>query len=158
MPSKRVIRSRGWRPNLSPYQTYELLTGDIVYPMKWYTGYGDGHGKDLTAFISDVMRHDWQVHRDWLLAFWISASFPRRSLIRIGNRGCFFAVLRGRDRGPGGNWRITPRLATTSTRTTTLPAAACGYRASARHSSARAGGETLVCPMLNRHWSKRAAA
>jgi hypothetical protein len=39
------------------------------------TGYGDGIGKDLRAFIDDVMRADWAVHREVLLAFWISGRY-----------------------------------------------------------------------------------
>ncbi len=49
-----------------------MLTGRIVYPVQGYSGYGDGIGTDLTAFISDTMRRDWQNHREALLAFWRS--------------------------------------------------------------------------------------
>jgi hypothetical protein len=74
MPTKRTLRARGWRPELSPYQVFELLTGEIIYPMRGYTGYGDGGGTDLCAFISDEMRTDWKQNRDRLLEFWISGS------------------------------------------------------------------------------------
>jgi hypothetical protein len=40
-----------------------------------YDGYGDGTGKDLCVFISDVMRTDWTTHRAALLAFWISGQY-----------------------------------------------------------------------------------
>ena len=62
---------------LGPYRRHELLTGEICYPMQGYTGYGDGVGTDLTAFISDEMRVDWQAHRDALLAFWRSDNADR---------------------------------------------------------------------------------
>src|SRR5262245_59488679 len=60
------------RTVLGPYRRHELLTGEILYPMRGYTGYGDGVGTDLTAFISDEMRADWQMHRAELLKFWRS--------------------------------------------------------------------------------------
>jgi hypothetical protein len=78
VPSKRTVRTRDWRPTLSPYQEYELLTGELVYPVRGYSGYGDGIGKDLTAFIGPEMRHDWAHHRDALLAFWISGESTTR--------------------------------------------------------------------------------
>ena len=39
-----------------------------------YTGYGDGVGTDLTAFISNEMRADWTANREELLAFWQSGA------------------------------------------------------------------------------------
>jgi hypothetical protein len=45
--------------NIGPYRRHELLTGRIQYPVLGYTGYGDGIGTDLTAFITDQMRADW---------------------------------------------------------------------------------------------------
>jgi hypothetical protein len=74
MSTKRTLRSRDWRPELSPYQVSELLTGEIVYPAINYSGYGDGVGRDLTAFIGDEMRRDWQQHREALLKFWVSGA------------------------------------------------------------------------------------
>lgn len=80
MPTKRTLRSRGWRPDLSPYQICELLTGEICYPVRNYSGYGAGEGKagletrDIAEFITDEMRADWAHHRDELLAFWISGA------------------------------------------------------------------------------------
>jgi hypothetical protein len=65
-------RKRESRTVLGPYRRHELLTGEICYPMRGYTGYGDGVGTDLAAFISDEMRADWDSHRDELLAFWRS--------------------------------------------------------------------------------------
>ncbi len=44
---------------IGPYRRHQMLTGRIVYPVQGYSGYGDGIGTDLTAFISDEMRHDW---------------------------------------------------------------------------------------------------
>jgi hypothetical protein len=52
-----------------------LLTGEICYPQLGYTGYGDGKGTDLTAFISDQMREDWEANRDELIAFWKSGKY-----------------------------------------------------------------------------------
>ncbi len=53
----------------------ELRTGQIVYPVQGYTGYGDGVGTDLTAFIADEMRNDWATNRDALLKFWKSGEY-----------------------------------------------------------------------------------
>jgi hypothetical protein len=72
MPTKRTWRERQGVEFLSAYQAHELLTGKIFYPVLGYDGYGDGTGKDLCVFISDVMRTDWTTHRAALLAFWIS--------------------------------------------------------------------------------------
>jgi len=72
MPTKRTWRERQSVEFPSAYQAAELLTGEICYPVIQYTGYGDGIGKDLSAFIGDLMRSDWMTHREALLAFWIS--------------------------------------------------------------------------------------
>jgi hypothetical protein len=72
LPTKRTRREHRWAPGLSQWQIFELLTGKIRYPIRGYTGYGDGEGHDLRTFISDAMVHDWQQHRDGLLRFWIS--------------------------------------------------------------------------------------
>jgi hypothetical protein len=69
MPTKRTWRERQNVSFLTAYQAYELLTGEIIYPVRGYDGYGDGWGLDLHAFISDAMRADWMTHRDELLAF-----------------------------------------------------------------------------------------
>jgi hypothetical protein len=71
MPTKRTWRERQSVEFPSAYQAAELLTGEICYPVIRYTGYGDGIGKDLSAFIGDLMRSDWMTHREALLAFWI---------------------------------------------------------------------------------------
>jgi hypothetical protein len=63
-------RKRASHRELGPYRRYELLTGEIKYPAIGYTGYGDGQGDDLAAFISDDMRADWFEHRAELLEFW----------------------------------------------------------------------------------------
>jgi hypothetical protein len=65
-----VRRKRTSRSEIGPYRRHELLTGKIVYPVEEYTGYGDGSGTDLAAFVSDEMRADWQANRAALLAFW----------------------------------------------------------------------------------------
>ena len=62
-------RKRTSRLSIGPYKRHELLTGRIVYPVLGYTGYGDGIGTDLTAFITDHMRADWEANRAELLAF-----------------------------------------------------------------------------------------
>jgi hypothetical protein len=72
MPTKRTWRERQGVEFPSAYQAAELLTGEICCPVIHYTGYGDGIGKDLSAFIGDLMRSDWMTHREALLAFWIS--------------------------------------------------------------------------------------
>ena len=69
-----VRQTRGPR-QLGPYRRHELLTGEILYPDFNYSGYGDGRGADLTAFISDEMRRDWAEHRDELVAFWKSGEY-----------------------------------------------------------------------------------
>ena len=61
---------------IGPYKRYELLTGEIRYPAQNYSGYGDGRGTDLTAFISDEMRNDWANNRAELIAFWKSGQSP----------------------------------------------------------------------------------
>lgn len=43
-----------------------------MYPVQGYSGYGDGVGTDLTAFISDQMQADWEANRAELMAFWRS--------------------------------------------------------------------------------------
>ncbi len=66
-------RKRTSRLTLSPDRWHELLTGQIIYSVpEYYGGYGDGFGQDLSAFISDEMKADWENHRDELLAFWRS--------------------------------------------------------------------------------------
>ncbi len=67
-----IRRKRTSRLEIGPYRRHELLTGKINYPVLGYTGYGDGVGTDLTAFISDAMRRDWQNHREALMTFWTS--------------------------------------------------------------------------------------
>jgi hypothetical protein len=67
-----IRRKRTSRMQLGPYRRHELLTGRIVYPVQGYAGYGDGIGTDLTAFISDQMRADWEANRAELEAFWRS--------------------------------------------------------------------------------------
>jgi len=79
-------RKRASRLSLGPYKRSELLFGVIRYPLPaYYTGYGDGRGTDLTAFISDEMRRDWAVNRGALLEFWRSGksiyeAFPEDAL------------------------------------------------------------------------------
>ena len=68
-----AIRRRG----LTAYKAYELLTGEIRYPVQGYDGYGapllDQSHASLTAnYISDQMREDWEANRDALMAFWRS--------------------------------------------------------------------------------------
>ena len=46
-----------------------------MYPVQGYTGYGDGVGTDLTAFITDGMCADWEANRAEMLAFWQSGDF-----------------------------------------------------------------------------------
>lgn len=70
-----VRRKRTSRSELGPYRRHELLFGKIMYPVQGYTGYGDGVGKDLSAFINDDMRADWESNRDELLAFWSSGKY-----------------------------------------------------------------------------------
>ena len=47
----------------------------VVDQSKANTGYGDGVGTDLTAFISDDMRADWATNREELMAFWKSGAY-----------------------------------------------------------------------------------
>jgi hypothetical protein len=57
---------------LGPHKRHELLTGEIVYAVVGYSGYGDGKSGDLTDSISDEMRADWANNREALLKFWAS--------------------------------------------------------------------------------------
>lgn len=68
-----IRRKRTSRLSIGPYRRHELLTGRIQYPAQGYTGYGDGVGTDLTAFISDQMRADWEANRA-VMAFWRSGN------------------------------------------------------------------------------------
>lgn len=70
-----IRRKRASRLSIGPYRRHELLTGKIRYPVQGYTGYGDGVGTDLTAFITDEMRADWAANREELIAFWQSGSY-----------------------------------------------------------------------------------
>ena len=67
-----IRRKRASRSSIGPYRRHELLTGRIAYPVQGYTGYGDGIGTDLTAFITHEMRADWKANREELVAFWQS--------------------------------------------------------------------------------------
>lgn len=67
-----IRRKRTSRTQIGSYRRHELLTGRIVYPVQGYSGYGDGVGTDLTAFISNEMRADWEANRDELTEFWRS--------------------------------------------------------------------------------------
>ena len=49
-----IRRKRTSRLSIGPYKRHELLTGWISYPVQGYSGYGDGVGTDVTAFISDA--------------------------------------------------------------------------------------------------------
>jgi hypothetical protein len=76
MPTNLVRRKRTSRSGIGPYRCYKLLTGEIAYAAPgYYTGYGDGVGTDLSAFIDDDMRRDWEANRDELLAFWRSGKY-----------------------------------------------------------------------------------
>jgi hypothetical protein len=71
-----TVRRRG----LTPYQMVELLAGEIMYPIRYYDGYGDAlrdQGRDsfTEKYISDAMRHDWEANREALLAFWRSGKY-----------------------------------------------------------------------------------
>jgi hypothetical protein len=70
-----IIRRKRAPRELGPYKRHELLVGEILYPSSDYTGYGDGRGADLTAFISGEMRSDWAEHRDELVKFWKSGAY-----------------------------------------------------------------------------------
>jgi hypothetical protein len=47
-----IRRKHTSRRQLGPYRRHELLFGEIFYPVQDYSGYGDGVGADLAAFIS----------------------------------------------------------------------------------------------------------
>ena len=69
-----TVRRRG----LTAYKLVELLTGEIMYPIRYYDGYGDGPagGDDFTEnHISDAMRQDWEANREALMAFWHSGKY-----------------------------------------------------------------------------------
>ena len=68
-----TVRRRG----LTAYKVYELLTGEVRYPLMNFDGYGDavrgqGGGDLAENYISDAMRQDWEANREALLAFWRS--------------------------------------------------------------------------------------
>src|SRR4029077_11898907 len=72
-PMSTIIRRRrSSKLELGPYRRHELLTGEVKIVVQGYSGYGNGIGTVLTAFISDEMRNDWANHRDELIAFWRS--------------------------------------------------------------------------------------
>ena len=70
-----AVRRRG----LTAYKVAELLTGRIMYPVRYYDGYGDRlkkGGDDVAEnYITDVMRQDWEANREALLAFWRSGKY-----------------------------------------------------------------------------------
>jgi hypothetical protein len=70
-----IVRHKRQPRQLGPYKRHELLCGEIFYPDYGYSGYGDGRGTDLTAFISDEMRSDWAENRDELIKFWQSGEY-----------------------------------------------------------------------------------
>ena len=70
-----VRRRRASRLALGPYRRHELLVGAIRYPVQGYTGYSDGVGTHLAAFISDEMRADWAANREELMEFWKSGKY-----------------------------------------------------------------------------------
>lgn len=70
-----IRRKRTSRLSIGPYRRDDLLTGRIQYPVQGYTGYDDGVGTDLTAFISDQMRADWEAIRAALMEFWKSGKY-----------------------------------------------------------------------------------
>jgi hypothetical protein len=52
-------RKRASRSNIGPYRRFELLSGELGYPLpQYYAGYGDCVGRELTMFICDGMRAD----------------------------------------------------------------------------------------------------
>lgn len=63
------------RNKIGPYKRAELLTGEIFYPVEGYSGYGDGRGTILEAFIGNQMKADWVANRDELLEFWRSGKY-----------------------------------------------------------------------------------
>ena len=68
------------RRGLTAYKVVELLTGEIMYPIRHYDGYGDGlrnpGGDDVADnHITDAMRQDWEANREALLAFWRSGRY-----------------------------------------------------------------------------------
>ena len=67
-----IRRKRVSHRELGPYRRHELLTGEIVYPAFGYSGYGDGKSKNLSDFIDDQMKADWDANRSELLWFWAS--------------------------------------------------------------------------------------
>ena len=95
-----VRRKRIWsRHEIGPYRRHELLTGEIVYSAFNYTGYGDGIGRDLHAFITEEMRADWEMNCDELLAFWKPATSPPPNISLAAYRGYLFGVIRILYRG-----------------------------------------------------------
>jgi len=68
-------RTTSFTPELGPYKRHELLTGEIFYSERSYTGYGDGRNTNLMDFIGDEVRSDWAEHRDELIAFWKSGEY-----------------------------------------------------------------------------------
>jgi hypothetical protein len=62
----------------APLPPSRIAPSRIVYPAQGYTGYGDGVGMDLTAFITAEMRADWEANRDELMKFWQSDEFTHQ--------------------------------------------------------------------------------
>src|SRR5262249_8112142 len=123
MPTKRTWRERQSVEFPSAYQAAELLTGEICYPVIQYTGYGDGIGKDLSAFIGDPMRSDWICLRSGSAAAG-PPSCPTPS------HGCSTAARPARARGRGGCLRTIRRSRMTKPRTSISRAPSSGWLAS----------------------------
>src|SRR5262249_9417254 len=78
-------------PELGPYKRHELLTGEIIYPDRGYSGYGDGKSTDVAEYISDEMRGDWATHRAELLKFWKSGEYTTPDIFPDSNPWLFVA-------------------------------------------------------------------
>jgi hypothetical protein len=70
-----TVRHKRHPRELGSYRRHELLTGEIIYAVQGYSGYGDGKSTAVTDYISDEMRADWAVHRAELLTFWKSGEY-----------------------------------------------------------------------------------
>ena len=95
-----IRRKRTSRLQIGPYKSHELLTGRIVYPVQGYSGYGDGVGTDLVAFLSAEMRVDWAANREELMASGNPARrgrrFSGRATVAVRARQRRHAAMGGR--------------------------------------------------------------
>jgi len=78
MVARRRIK-RSSRHGLTAYRVFELLTGEMQYPVSGYSGYGQpspsAQSNRAESYISDAMERDWEIYGPALTRFWQSGAY-----------------------------------------------------------------------------------